>query len=54
MLDDLADFVIAATLDVGVEKAGRKRRWVRIVRAVLGLLFLAMIAAAIYVTIRYS
>jgi len=54
MLDDLAEFAIAATVDVAIEKAARKRRWVSIVRAMIGLLFLAVIAAAIYVTVRYS
>jgi hypothetical protein len=54
MIDDLAEFAVAAAIDVEVEKAAKKHRWVRILRALFGLFFFALIVGAIYVTVKYS
>lgn len=54
MIDDLVELAVAAAVDVETEKAAKKHRWVRILRALVGLLFFALIVAAIYITFKYS
>ena len=54
MIDDLVEMAVVAAIDVEVEKAAKKHRWVRTVRAAIGLLFLFAIAGLIYLTVKYS
>jgi len=55
MIDDfIIEIASAAAADMAIDKAAKKRRWVRVLRAMSGLLFLALIAGAIYVTVKYS
>ena len=54
MIDDLVELAIAAAVDVGIDKTAKKHRWARILRALSGLLFFALIATAIYITFKYS
>lgn len=54
MIDDLAELAIAASIDVAAENAAKKHRWVRIVRGLVALLFLAVLIGAIYITVKYS
>lgn len=54
MADDLLGLIAAAVADVAIEKAAKRRRWVRILSAIGSLLFLAVIAGLIYVTVKYS
>ncbi|MBV2132867.1 hypothetical protein KRX52_08645 [Pseudomonas sp. MAP12] len=54
MIDDLVELAVAAAVDVGIDKAAKKHRWARILRAFSGLLFFAIIVAAIYITFKYS
>jgi len=54
MIDDLVELALAAAIDVETTKAAKKHRWVRIFRALVGLFFLAVLAAGIYVTYKYS
>lgn len=54
MIDDLVGFAVAAAADLVIDKAAKRRRWVRILKAMGGLLFTALIIGLIYVTVRYS
>jgi len=54
MIDDLLDIAGLAGADIAIDKAAKKRRWVRVAKVVGSLLFLALIASAIYVTVKYS
>ncbi|HEY9099494.1 MAG TPA: hypothetical protein VIN38_11550 [Thiobacillus sp.] len=54
MIDDLVGFAVAAATDLTIEKAARRCRWVRILKAMGGLLFTALIIGLIYVTARYT
>lgn len=54
MIDDLLSFAVAAAIDVKGARAAGKHRWLRLLRALAGLFFLAMLLAGIYVTLRYS
>ncbi|MDR2001093.1 MAG: hypothetical protein LBP94_06155 [Zoogloeaceae bacterium] len=54
MIDELADLAIAATIDVVAEGAMKKHRWVRILKAFIGLLFFVLIGGLVYVTFKYS
>ena len=54
MIDDLVELAVLAVIDVEAEKAAKKHRWVRILRAFVGILFLSLIVGVIYVTIKYS
>lgn len=54
MIDDLIELAVAAAIDVETGKAAKKHRWARILRALVGLCFFALIVGAIYVTIKYS
>lgn len=54
MIDDLVGLAVAAAIDVEAKKAAKKHRWVRIIQALVGLFFLALIVGAIYVTVKYS
>jgi len=54
MIDDIVEIAVAASVDVTIDKATKRHRWVRIVRAIIGLLFFAIIFALIYVTFKYS
>lgn len=54
MIDDLIELTVLAAIDVEAEKAAKKHRWVRTLRAVVGILFLSLVVGVIYVTIKYS
>lgn len=54
MIDDLIDIAGLAAADIAIDKAAKKRRWVRVAKVVGGLLFLAMLASAIYITVKFS
>jgi len=54
MIDDLVELAVAAAIDVEAEKAAKKHRWVRILRALVGVFFFALIVGAIYITVKYS
>lgn len=54
MIDDLVDLAIAAAVDVEAAKAAKKHRWVRIVRALGGVVFIGLVVAVIYITFKYS
>jgi len=54
MIDDLLEIALAAAIDVEAGKAAKKHRWLRIFRALVGLCFFALLAGAIYVTIKYA
>jgi hypothetical protein len=54
MIDDLVELAVAAAIDVEAEKAAKKHRWGRILRALVGLFFFALIVSAIYITVKYS
>ena len=54
MIDDLTELVVAATADIVAGKAAKKHRWARMLGAIVGLLFVGLIADAIYVTFKYS
>ncbi len=54
MIDDLVGLAVAAAIDIEAEKAAKKHRWVRVLRAFVGLVFLALIVGAIYITFKYS
>jgi len=54
MIDDLIEVAGLAVANIAIDKAAKKRRWVRVVKVVGGLLFFALIASAIYVTVKYS
>ncbi len=54
MIDDLVEMASLAAADIVIDKAAKKWRWVRLFKVVGALLFLALIASAIYVTVKYS
>jgi hypothetical protein len=54
MIDDFVTIAVAATIDAETARAAKKHRWLRLLRALLGLIFLAALIAGIYVTFRYS
>jgi hypothetical protein len=53
MTDDLIEVAGAVAADIAIDKAAKKQRWVRSVKVVIGLLYLALIASAAYVTVKY-
>lgn len=54
MIDDLVELAVAASADILINKAAKRRRWVRILSAIGGLSFIAVVIAAIYATFKYS
>jgi hypothetical protein len=54
MIDDLVEIAVAASADVAIDKAAKRHRWVRILRAIFGLLFFVLIFALVFVTIKLS
>jgi hypothetical protein len=46
--------VLAAALDVALTRGAKRHVWVRVVNALSGLFFLALIGAVVYVTFKYS
>jgi threonine/homoserine/homoserine lactone efflux protein len=54
MIDDLADLAVAAVADVAIDKAAKRHRWVRILRACIGLVFIALVVGLVYITFKYS
>lgn len=52
--DSGAGFILAAFIDVLIGKSAQKHRWVRALRYVGAVLFLFVIALALFVTVRYS
>jgi hypothetical protein len=53
MTDDLIEAAGAVAADTAIDQAAKKQRRVRIVKVVIGLLYLALIAGAAYVTVKY-
>jgi uncharacterized membrane protein YeaQ/YmgE (transglycosylase-associated protein family) len=45
---------VAALVDAFVSESAKRKRWARIVRGAGALLLLAVIGAAVYVTLKYS
>jgi len=54
MIDDLVKVAVQAAADTAIEKAAKQHRWVRIIQVIIGLLFVALIAFAIFITFKYS
>ncbi|MEK6663954.1 MAG: hypothetical protein AABY73_08840 [Pseudomonadota bacterium] len=54
MIDDLIGFAAAAATDIAIDKAAKRSRWARILKMFGGLLFVALVIALIYVTVKYS
>jgi len=54
MIDILVELAVVAAIDVETMRAAKKHRWVLILRAFVGLLFLATIVGFIYITFKYS
>lgn len=54
MIDELVTLAVAAAIDVKTAGAASKHRWLRLLRALSGLFFLAALLAGIYVTLRNS
>ena len=54
MIDDLIGFAAAAATDIAIDKAAKRSRWMRVLRAIGGLIFVALLIALIYVTLKYS
>jgi hypothetical protein len=54
MADELIDLVVAAATDVTIERAAKRHRWARVLRATIGLLFFGLIAALVFITFWYS
>ncbi|WP_168735146.1 hypothetical protein [Pseudothauera rhizosphaerae] len=54
MIDDVVEFAVAAAIDVEAEKAAKRHRWVRILRAIIGFLLIVTIAGLIYLMFKYS
>jgi len=54
MIDDLIGFAAAAATDISIDKAAKRSRWVHVLRAIGGLLFVILLIGLIYVTLKYS
>jgi hypothetical protein len=46
--------VLAAALDIALTRGAKRYLWVRIINVVSALLFFALIAGLIYITLKYS
>lgn len=54
MIDDMVEIIAAASADTAIDKAAKRHRWVRIMRAIIGLLFFALVFALFFITFKYS
>jgi putative Ca2+/H+ antiporter (TMEM165/GDT1 family) len=55
MADDAGiTLLIAAALDVALTRGAKRHLWIRVVNAISGLLFIALIGGLIYITFKYS
>ena len=54
MIGYLIGFMAVAAIDATIDKATKHTRWGRILKAMGGPLFVALVIAAIYVTVKYS
>ena len=54
MIDDLAELAVTAAADLVIDRAAKTRRWVRVMRMALGLLFICMVIGLVYITFRYA
>ncbi len=54
MIDDIIELAVAASADVAISRAAKRHRWVRVFQVIVGLLFLALLVALIYITVKYS
>jgi hypothetical protein len=54
MADDGLILALAVALDVALTRGAKRHIWVRVINGILGVLFLALLAAVIYVTFKYS
>ena len=46
--------ILAAALDLALTRGAKRHMWVRVINAFVALLFIALIAGAVYVTFKYS
>ena len=56
MADDsgLWSLAVAALVDVFIADRAKRKRWIRVVNTASALLLLSLIAAAVFVTFKYS
>ena len=54
MADDSVILVLAAALDMALTRGAKRHIWVRVINGFLGLLFLALLAGVIYITVKHS
>jgi len=54
MADDGLILLLAAALDIALTRGAKRHVWVRVINGLFGLLALALLAGAIYVTFKYS
>lgn len=54
MADDLIGLAVAAAADIVIDQSAKRRRWARALRVPGGTLFVVLIGALIFVTVRYS
>jgi hypothetical protein len=54
VIDDIVEVAVATAIDVAADKAARRYRWVRVLRGIGGLLFILLIGALVFVTLKYS
>ncbi len=54
MADDIVEIIVAASADIAIDKAAKRHRWARILRATTGLLFWLLIFVLIYITVKLS
>lgn len=54
MADDSLIVVLAAALDIALTRGAKRHVWVRVLNAAMALLFIALVGAAIFITVKYS
>lgn len=54
MINDIVEIAVVASADIAIDKAAKRHRWARVIRAIIGLLFLGVVLALTFVTLRYS
>lgn len=54
MIDDLVGFALAVILDVKAAQSAKVHRWVRWLRISISILFVGVIGAGVFITVKYS
>jgi t-SNARE complex subunit (syntaxin) len=54
MIDDIIESAASTYVDVQLDRAAKKHRWARILQVSMAIVSIILLAALVYIVVRYS